>query len=105
MLKWNKATGCDGLSGNIIMDVYDFIKVILFKIFEVCLQEAAFSEILKKGDKENVENYWPISVLPVFSKVFERIIYNGLYDFMNNDIFHENQFGFQINNSTDHAIL
>ena len=95
----------DGLSGNIIMDVYDSIKVILFKIFKVSLEEAIFSEKLKKGDKENVENYRPISIFPVFSIVLERIMYNGLYDFMNNDIFHENQFGFQINNSTENAIL
>ena len=33
-LKRNKATGCDGLSGNIIIDVYNSIKAIFFKIFK-----------------------------------------------------------------------
>ena len=37
-LKRNKATGCDGFSGNIIMDVYDSTKVILFKIFKASLE-------------------------------------------------------------------
>ena len=60
------------------MDVYNSIKVILFKIFKASLEEAVFPEkiktaevipVFKKGDKENVENYRPISILPVFSKV------------------------------------
>ena len=107
MLKRNKAIGYDSLSGNIIMDVYDSIKVILFKILKASLKEAVFPEklkiakvisVFKKGDKENI--------LPVFSKVLERIMYNRLYEyFMNNNLLHENQFGFQINNSTEHAIL
>ena len=47
-----------------------------------------------------IENYRPISILPVSSKVLEHIMYNLLYEyFMNNDILLENQFGFQINNS------
>ena len=115
MLKRNKAIGYDGLSGNIIMDVYDSIKVILFKIFKASLEEAVFPEklkiakvipVFKKGDKENIENYRPISILPVFSKALERIMYNRLYEyFVNNNLLHEHQFGFHINNSTEHAIL
>ena len=114
-LKRNKAIGCDGLNGNIIVDVYDSIKAILFKIFKTSFEEVIFPEklkiakvitVFKKGDKENDENYRPISLLPVFSKVLERIMYNRLYEcFMNNNLLHENQFGFQINNSTEHTIL
>ena len=59
-------------------------------------------KVFKKGDKKTR----PISILPVFSKVLERIMYNRLYEyFINNNLLHENQFGFQINNSPDHAIL
>ena len=46
-LKQNKTIGCDDLSGNIIMDVYDSIKVILFNIFKASLEEAVFPEKLK----------------------------------------------------------
>ena len=57
------------------MDVYDSMKVILFKIFKASLEEAVFPEkpniakvipVFKKGDKQNIENYRPISILPVF---------------------------------------
>ena len=96
----------------IVIDVCDSIKVILFKNFKASLEEAVFLEKLKIakvipgfkiGDKEN---YRPISILPGFSKVLESIMYNRLYEyFMNNKLLNENQFGFQINNSTEHAIL
>ena len=39
-LKRNKTIGYDGLSGNVIMDVYDSIEVILFKTFKESLEEA-----------------------------------------------------------------
>ena len=45
-LKRNKAIGYDGLSGNIIMDVYDSIKVIFFKICKISLEEAVSPEKL-----------------------------------------------------------
>ena len=41
-----------------------------------------------------------------FSKIFERIIYNRLYNYLtSNKLIYEKQFGFQRNNSTEHAIL
>ena len=73
-LKRNKAIGCDGLNGNIIIDVYDSIKAIHFKMFKASFEEAIFP-VFKKGDKENVEKYRQISILPVFSKVPKRIMY------------------------------
>ena len=42
----------------------------------------------------------------MFSKVLERIMYNRTYQyFKKNDMFFPKQFGFQVNNSTYHAIL
>ena len=71
------------------------LKVILFKNFKASLYEAVFPEklkitkvipVFKKGDKENDENYRPIFILPVFSKVFQRIMYNRLYEYFLNNI-------------------
>ena len=63
------------------MDTYDEVEDILF-IFNASLQQIAFPNKLKiakvtplftSGDAENVTNYRPISVLPVFPKIFDRI--------------------------------
>ena len=57
-LKRNKAMGCDDFNGNIITDVYDSIKVILFNIFKASLEEAVFPEKLKIA-----------KAIPVFKKL------------------------------------
>ena len=58
---------------------------ILFHVFKVSIQQGIFSDslkvakvipIIKSGDKGNVSNYHPISILAIFSKVSERITYN-----------------------------
>ena len=47
-----------------------------------------------------------MSILPVFSKVLERIMYNRVYNHLDSKgLLYEKQFGFQRNNSTEHAIL
>ena len=49
----------------------------------------------KKDSKNLIKNYRPISLLPIFSKVFERLIYNSLYNyFIQNKLFTECQSGF-----------
>ena len=55
----------------------------------------------KVGASNKITNYRPISVLSFFSKVFEKIIYNHLIDFMDhNDILYGYQFGFRKGHST-----
>ena len=39
--------------------------------------------IHKKKDKSNVENYRPISLLPICGKMFEKITFNNLYPYLN----------------------
>ena len=52
-----------------------------------------------------ITNYRPISVLPCFSKILERIMCNRLYKFLTDQkILHPQQFGFQKGHSIEHAI-
>ena len=53
-----------------------------------------------------MDNDRPISVLPCFSKILERIIYNGLYSFFcENNILYKKEFSFQKQHSSGHAIV
>ena len=104
-LKRNKAAGFDELSNNIIIDAYDSLKNILFHIFKVSIKQGIFPDslkiakvtpIFKSGAKDNVSNYRPISILPVFSKVLERIMYNRVYNHLNSKgLLYENSLVFK----------
>ena len=51
-------------------------------------------------------NYRPLSLLSVFSKIIERLIYNRLLNFINrHTIFNQNEFGFRNNHSTFMALI
>ena len=66
---------------------------------------ACITPIFKSGDKENLINYRPISILPFFSKIIERSIYNRIYNFISKySIISSQQFGFLKNISTETAI-
>ena len=74
-------------------------------IFPDKLKIGKITPVFKKGDNELIENYRPISTLPVFGKIFEKIIYNRLYSFLTSQkILYDKQFGFRKSHSTTHAI-
>ena len=74
-------------------------------IFPDNLKIGKISPIFKKGDSELLENYRPISTLPIFGKIFEKIIYVRLYSFFTSqNILYDKQFGFRKSHSTSHAI-
>ena len=75
-------------------------------IFPKKLKIARVIPVFKSGDDTNISNYRPISILPCFSKILERIMYNKLYSYLEkNNILYNKQFGFKTGHSTDHAIL
>ena len=75
-------------------------------IFPNGMKIAQVSPIFKKGEEFFFTNYRPISVLPCFSKLLERIMYNRLYKYLlQNNLFYEKQFGFQASNSMEHAVI
>ena len=62
--------------------------------------------IFKKGDKQSIKNYRPISLLPICGKIFEKIIFNNLYGYLNsNHLITKNQSGFRPGDSTSNQLL
>ena len=67
---------------------------------------AKVTPVFKGGDSADLSNYLPISVLPCFSKILERLMYYRLYKHLSNSkILCPKQFRFQKGHSTDHALL
>ena len=70
------------------------------------MKVAKVTPIFKTGEKSSISNYRPISVLPCFSKILERTMYNRLYDcFTANSILFKKQFAFRAGHSTEDALL
>ena len=87
-VKQNKAAGHHDIDSNVIIKGYDEISYPLFMIFHSSFNKGIFPEQLKVakvypffkvGNIEEIGNYRPISVLPILSKVLERIMYNRTY--------------------------
>ena len=56
--------------------------------------------IHKRDERKNIKNYRPVSSLPIFRKMFERLIYNEMFSyFIENDLIDSNQSGFKQRNS------
>jgi hypothetical protein len=73
-------------------------------VFPARFKYSVITPLHTKGDKNNVSNYIPVSLLTSFSKIFERIIYNRLITHCtSNNIFTYSQFGFRKKLSTDKA--
>ena len=74
-------------------------------IFKSCLNQGIFQAerkkdnvvpVYKKGDNQCMKNYRPVSLLPVFSKIFKRLIYNAMFKyFLDNNLISSNQSGFK----------
>jgi len=114
-LKNSSSKGHDNLCTSIIKNCCDELAQPLAHIFNKSMSDgivpddlkiAKIIPIYKSDDKKVVSNYRPISVLPAFSKILEKIIYNRLLDFISqNDILSKNQYGFRKNISTSMALI
>ena len=74
-------------------------------LFPNILKVGKITPIFKKGDPQLFDNYRPISMLPIFGKVFEKLIYSRLYSFLiSKNLIYDKQFGFRKKHSTAHAV-
>ena len=75
-------------------------------VFPSELKLAKVVPIFKAGDTSAINNYRPISVLSFFSKVFKKIVYNHVLDFIDdNNVLYDYQYGFRHSHSTQQAII
>ena len=62
--------------------------------------------VFKKGDKQILKNYRPISLLPVCGKIFEKLIFNEMFKFfIENNLISPNQSGFKPGDSCINQLL
>ena len=111
----SKATGLDNISAKIVRECADLISVSLCDLFNKSLVSGIFPDdwkcarvtpLFKEGEPSDLNNYRPISVISVIAKVFERIVYDQLYNFLTNeDIISNHQSGFRSLHSTATALL
>ena len=75
-------------------------------LFPSQLKLAKVIPLHKAGSKADVANYRPISLLPLISKVYEKVMHNRLYNHLvKNNIIHNTQFGFRAGHSCEHALF
>jgi hypothetical protein len=83
-LKVNKSTGLDKIPANVLRLSADIIAPSLTCIFNLSLDTGIYVDdwkrarvipIYKSEDRRKCENYRPISILPIVSKIFEREVF------------------------------
>ncbi|XP_050294198.1 uncharacterized protein LOC126734556 [Anthonomus grandis grandis] len=104
-----------GLNVKILKSITNEIIVPLTNLINLCLKESCFPSVLKealviplfkKGDCNKPDNYRPISLLPIVSKILERCLAEQIADFFKkNNLFSKCQFGFRKDKSTVLGVL
>jgi hypothetical protein len=114
-LKPSSSHGYDEISAEVLKCSLNVISSPLTYIFNLelstgtfptCMKYSIVKPLFKKGDKSNVSNYRPISLLISFSKILEKSIYTRLYKHlvMHNILVRE-QYGFRDNSSTQKLLF
>lgn len=109
------AKGVDGFQIKPTKHAADLCARYITHIFNLCLSRAVFpckmqfahiTVLHKKGDKNDMGSYCPVSILPLFPKALERIILNRFSDFeQKHNLLTESQFGFRKGLGTESALL
>ena len=106
-----KSAGLDNLTGKFLKEgapvlaspITDLVNLsISLSLFPDDCKIAKLKPLYKKEAKTKPKNYWPISLLPLLSKIIERIIHNQTQEYLDkNNIFYKYQSGFRKHHSTD----
>ena len=111
----NKGSGWDGVSPRVIKAVATELSGSLSRLYNCCMREGYYPEsfkvarvvpVFKAEDPTQYSNYRPVSVLPILSQVFERVINTRLIKFFeDNKVIIPGQYGFRTGHSTAMAIM
>ena len=114
-LKPKHSSGHDEISSKLLKDIGVVIAPTLSVIINQSLCTGVFPDklkiakvipLFKKGDESLIENYRPISLFSSISKVFERIVFNQLYKYLDdNNLLFDSQYGFRKHHSTELAAV
>ena len=104
-LKPKTSTGVDSVSNKLLKFAKNAISEPLTIIINQMLRVGIFPDLLKiskvvpvykKDDNTNLSNYRPISLLPSMSKIFEKVILEQLFTYLDdNNLIHRHQYGFR----------
>ena len=110
----NKSSSCDNISVKVLKAISGAILPILTKLINKSLSSGIFPRSLKianviplfkSGTPTLLENYRPISLLPLLSKIFEKVAHGQLFSYLRDKkILYALQFGFCPGRSTFHAM-
>jgi hypothetical protein len=113
-LKNTSCCGWDEIPANVVKSSCEYIYKPLTHVVNLALCNGEFPKkmkyalikpLFKKGDRQQLINYRPIAILPVLSKVVERVVLIQLVDFLeDNAILCKEQYGFRKNKSTKEAV-
>ena len=111
----SKSTGPIGIPMFLLKTFKEFFSIWLSELINLSFETGEFPTILKmakvapihkKESKLSHLNYRPISLLSVFSKIYEKCIYSRIYHYLiTNSLIYSKQFGFRAGYSTNHAII
>ena len=114
-LRASKASGLDNISPRMLNDTAVVVAKPLTRIVNKSLSQgtvpsewkcAKITPLYKKGISTDMDDYRPISVLPVVSKVLERVVHHPLHSFLNEcKLLSPFQCGFRRNHSTEFAAI
>ena len=110
-----KAKGFDDISNFMLKKTCFIIAPYIVNLFNACISQGVFPNIYKTahviplfkgGDKDDVNCYRPISLLPALGKLFEKLINVRVMKYIDAfEILSPHQFGFRKNFGTEYAIL
>ena len=113
-LRVNKATGLDSIPARLLKDGAPAISECLTHIINLSFSSGVVPDdwktsrvvpLFKSGNREEMDNYRPISIFPVISKIAEKVLYHQLFSYLNaNTLLSSCQSGFRKDFSTETAV-